>query len=176
MRMRSSVWVWAFGLATALAGGLACAQNSHEPDVKARIVYRVLLFVSWPSQRLPAGQPFDLCHFRDDALSAALLRLAGQSVHGHALQVRKVTPSQIASCHAVYIGEQAPAALAAAAQPDAGVLLIGDRLGLIEQGVMLNLHTDGGRVAFDIGLAAARRAGLQFSAKLLRLARFVMDR
>lgn len=162
------------GLLIALACHPAGAQTaSSEPDVKAQIVYRVLLFVSWPPQRLPAAQPFDLCYFDDDAFSAALLRLAGQSVHGRALRVRKVLPQQASQCHAAYVGVQAPAAVAA--QGGAAVLLVGDRLGLIEEGVMLNLQTDGGRVAFDIGLSAARRAGLQFSAKLLRLARFVKD-
>ena len=175
MKMKSSGLLMSLGLMAALAGVPARAQTASEPDVKAQIVYRVLLFVTWPPPRLQTAQPFDLCYFEDDALSAALLRLAGQSVHGHALRVRKVPPLQAASCHAVYVGEQAAVAVAAATKPDAGVLLFGDRLGLIEQGVMLNLQTDGGRVAFDIGLTAARRAGLQFSAKLLRLARFVKD-
>ena len=38
---------------------------------------------------------------------------------------------------------------------------------------MLNLQLDQGRVVFDINLATTRAAGLDISARLLRLARFV---
>lgn len=162
------------GLTLALACRLVAAQPqaSSEPDVKAQIVYRVLLFVTWPPERLPAGQPLELCFFDDDALSDALGRLNGQPVHGRALRVRKVALEHAAACHAVYVGRRADVAVA---QARAAVLLVGDSLGLVDQGVMLNLQTEGGRVAFDVGLSAARRAGLQFSAKLLRLARYVKD-
>nr|WP_297357506.1 YfiR family protein [uncultured Caldimonas sp.] len=163
------------GLLLALACRLAAAQSqpAGEPDVKAQIVYRVLLFVTWPPERLPASQPLDLCFFDDDPLSDALARLSGQPVHGRALRVRKVALEHVANCHAVYVGRRAEAAVTQS--HSRAVLLVGDNLGLVEQGVMLNLQTEGGRVGFDVGLSAARRAGLQFSAKLLRLARYVKD-
>ena len=50
---------------------------------------------------------------------------------------------------------------------------MGDTHALTERGAMLNLMLDQGRLAFDIDLPAARRAGLDVSARLLRLARFV---
>ena len=40
---------------------------------------------------------------------------------------------------------------------------------------MLNLQVDGGRIVFDIGLGALRRQGLDISAKVLRLARYVKE-
>ncbi|MCW7536639.1 YfiR family protein [Aquabacterium sp. A7-Y] len=161
-------------LLLAVAGsGTACAQPVAESDMKAQIVFRVLLFVQWPRERLPAGQPLDLCLFDEDATGTALSRLAGQQVQGHRLRVRKAAPDQSGGCHIAYVGARTPAAVPVAHHP--GVLFVGDRLGLVEQGVMLNLQVDSGRITFDIGLAAARRAGLEISAKLLRLARFVKD-
>jgi hypothetical protein len=44
---------------------------------------------------------------------------------------------------------------------------------MLQQGAMLNLLVEDGRVVFDVGLDAAHRAGLEISTKLLRLARFV---
>lgn len=161
------------GLLLAMACRPAGAQAASEPELKAQIVYRVLLFVTWPPQRMQAAQPFELCYFDDDPLSAALLGLKGQPVHGRALRVRKVLPGQAGQCHAAYVGERALEAVAGSG--GSAVLLVGDRLGLIEQGIMLNLQTVEGRVAFDVGLASARRRGLEFSAKLLRLARYVKD-
>ena len=40
---------------------------------------------------------------------------------------------------------------------------------------MVSLHIEGTHVGFDIGLGTARAAGLEISAKLLRLARFVKE-
>ncbi|AKJ26990.1 YfiR family protein [Caldimonas brevitalea] len=155
------------------SGGAVMAQAISEPELKAQIVYRVLLFVQWPSERLTQGQALELCVFEDDVFAQALTRLAGQHVNGRALHARRAGPEQAASCHIAYLGSRSPSAVPPAGRP--GLLLVGDRLGLIEQGAMLNLQSDSGRVAFDVGLGAARRAGIEFSAKLLRLARFVKD-
>lgn len=157
-------WLLAFACCQPVA-----AQALGEPDLKAQIVFRVLLFVQWPPDRLPAAQPMELCLQEDDGFAQALGRLSGQQVQGHRLRVRKTAGEPLTGCHVVYVGARVPPL------PHPGVLLVGDRLGLVEQGAMLNLQVDSGRVAFDVGLASARRAGLEVSAKLLRLARFVKD-
>ena len=54
-----------------------------------------------------------------------------------------------------------------------GLLLVGDLLGGLGDGVMLNVQIELGRVVFDVNLKAAREDGLDFDARLLRLARFV---
>ena len=53
------------------------------------------------------------------------------------------------------------------------VLVVSDAAAMLEQGAMINLRLEDGRIVFDVDLDAARRAGLAVSTKLLRLARYV---
>jgi hypothetical protein len=50
------------------------------------------------------------------------------------------------------------------------VLTVADRPGFLEEGGVIELKLSGGRVRFDINLAAAREAGLRLSSQLLQLA------
>jgi hypothetical protein len=56
------------------------------------------------------------------------------------------------------------------------ILTIGDTKGFGESGVMINFLTKENKVRFEINLAAARRAGLKISSKLLSLATIVYSR
>src|SRR5574341_901036 len=70
--------------------------------------------------------------------------------------------------------DESPLARALRAEgPPYGVLWIADELGLLESGAMLNLQVENAHIVFDVELAAMRRAGLDISAKVLRLARYV---
>jgi hypothetical protein len=53
------------------------------------------------------------------------------------------------------------------------VLVVSDAASMLDNGSMINLQVEDGRIVFDVELDAARRAGLVISTKLLRLARFV---
>jgi len=152
----------------------ACAQAAAgEAELKAQVLLRVLLFVRWPADRLPDGAPMDFCVFDDTPQSQAFQVLGGQMVNGHPVRVRRLAVEQMAACHGAYVGQQAAPVLAWPHRR--GVLLAGDQLGLVDEGVMLNLHAAGGRVLFDIGLASARRQELDVAVKLLRLARYVKE-
>jgi hypothetical protein len=158
-------WWWlAVGLLLVMPGE---AQPLPEPELKAQIVLRALVYVDWPAAALGASQPLQLCLARGGELADALARQAGQRVNGHPLVVRRAAPDALQGCHAIYVGPTGGVA------PVPQALLIGDGYGLTEQQVMLNLQVAQGRVVFDINLPAARRAGLDISTRLLRLARFV---
>ena len=53
------------------------------------------------------------------------------------------------------------------------VLTIGDTEGYAEQGVMVNFYLEDNMVRIEINIDAARRAGLNISSQLLKLARIV---
>jgi hypothetical protein len=53
------------------------------------------------------------------------------------------------------------------------VLTVGDTAGFAERGVLINLQRQDSRLGFEINLAQARRSGLRFSSKLLKLGRIV---
>lgn len=157
-----------------LVGARASAQPSGpaSPEVlKAEIVLRALMFVSWPGDRTSGGNKLQLCTFGEGRMETALLALAGRTVRQQGLETRRARLDQLAGCHALYLSGPNPAAMAAlSGRP---VLFVSDVPSTLEEGVMLNLQVEDGRVVFDVELDAARRAGLDVSTKLLRLARFV---
>ena len=163
-------------LAVLLAGVCAAlpaiAQPLPQNELKAQILLRALLFVDWPPASLSPGQALALCVVDSGPLADALERLAGKNINQHRLEVRRTSAEQLRACHAAYRGSES---LSRVNTLPAGVLLVGDSHGLTERGVMLNLLLDQGHVVFDVDLASVRRAGLDISAKLLRLARFVRN-
>jgi hypothetical protein len=56
------------------------------------------------------------------------------------------------------------------------VLTITDSTGLADRGIMIEMRRQGPRIVFDVNLAAARKANIDFSARLLKLASFVAYR
>ena len=59
---------------------------------------------------------------------------------------------------------------------EASVLTVGDMGEFAEEGGMISLKMEGTRVRFDINLAAANRARLKISSKLLQLASVVREK
>ena len=55
----------------------------------------------------------------------------------------------------------------------AAVLTVGDTPGFVKRGGIIQFVPDGNKVKFEINLAASRRAGLNLSSELLKLARVV---
>ncbi|WP_119153170.1 YfiR family protein [Caldimonas tepidiphila] len=156
---------------------LACLPAAGSPAgeavLKAQVLQRVLLFVKWPPKLLASGQALELCLLDETPLAAALGAPGNRPPPGLALRTRSVSLDELGGCHALYLGGQTAAMATLPRRP--GLLLIGDTQGLLERGVMLNLLTEQGQVAFDVGLQAARAAGLEISPQLLRLARRVKD-
>ena len=173
-RCRSLAWLlWRgslgpLGLTLAMA---AVADPLPEHQLKAKVLLQALLFVEWPAQA--ATGPLPLCLVDPPPFAQALRPLAGQSLNGRPLELRDagggVAP-WASSCRVVVAG---PQALGLPGGPPPGVLVVSDSEGALRRGAMLNLQLEQGRVVFDINLAATRAAGLDISARLLRLARFV---
>lgn len=168
-------WRMAALLLLALAGAAplrpVAAQAAGPDGLKAEVVYRALMFVNWPAER-EHGRALQLCTAGDSGLETALQGLAGRSIRHLAIEVRRLArPDQLAGCHLLYLSEPKPAWRALLdRQP---VLVLSDQAGMLDQGAMLNLQIEDGRIVFDVDLDAVRRAGLAISAKLLRLARYV---
>lgn len=149
------------------------AQAPSVEAVQADVLSRVLLFVRWPAGNAVPSRELNLCAVGDSPLQRALAALDNLNVNEHRLKVRKVASDQTADCQVVYLaGAEVRHLDALRGKP---VLTVTDTQGQLERGAMLSLQLDGTRVGFDIGLGAARAAGIEFSAKLLKLARYVRD-
>ncbi len=167
-----------FSIIVLLQVQFARAQAAFEYELKAAFLYRLTEFVDWPADAFPSGNaPFRICIFGADPFGDALDRvLEGERVKGHPLVAARVTQAeQLAGCHIVFISQSQPERITAAlnllrASP---VLTVADMGNFLERGGTMNFVTAGGRLTFDINTAAADRARLQLSSKLLRLARAV---
>jgi hypothetical protein len=168
-------WRWRAGCAILLgllSGQLAMAQSASPEALKAEVVYRLLMFVTWPADRELAGRPLQLCTLGEGRMDSALQSLAGRPIRHLTVDVRpQARADQLAGCHLLYLPTPQPALRPVLA--DLPVLVVSDVAVMLEQGAMINLQIEDGRIVFDVDLDAARRAGLAISTKLLRLARYV---
>lgn len=167
-----------FGLLSGFALPLAADDGRRPPAVsdpatlKAAFLYNFALYTTWPSA---AATGFALCAFGRDELGPALDALAGKVVDGKPVQVRRVDSLvEARSCQLLYVSEATGASLPSVARglQAAPVLIVSDAAGAAEQ-AMIQIEPDGSRLAFSVNLGRVRAAGLDVSARLLRLARSV---
>jgi hypothetical protein len=168
-------------IALALAAGALlprAVQAVEETELKAAIVFNILLFVDWPASALPVpSSPLVLCVPAGSALHAPLKAMVGRDVRGHRLELRDlVAPDAARPCHAVFVdaADRRPAALLKA-HSAGGALVISDDADASKEATAILLHRVDRKIAFDVNLQPTRQSGLQLSSKLLRLARAVKE-
>ena len=169
---RSSIW------RLALVGVFACARAwaVDEGELKAAIIFNVLLFVEWPADVAPPpGSPMVLCLNPGAALGPALKALQGRELRGTRLDVRDAVPlANAQGCHAAFI-DGSDSLRAASPTKAGGVLVISDDMPQASPLAALTLRRAGNRIALDVNLEAARNARLQLSSKLLRVSHVVKE-
>jgi hypothetical protein len=154
---------------------------SLEYQVKASLIFNFLQFVEWPPDELQKSpSALELCLIGKDAFGTALDAVEGELVQGRHLKVvrhQRPVSQQLDSCQAIFVarGGEAHVTGLLLNQPDAGALTIGESPDFLDRGGMINLLIEGDRVTFDINRAAAVRARINVSSKLLRVARTVRE-
>lgn len=148
-------------------------QASSDPaSLKAAFLYNFALYATWPANQNPS---FVLCAFGRDVLGPALEALSRRQIDGRAIEVRRIdSVADARGCQLLYVPEAAAASLASMAQAlrSQAVLVVSDAAGAAEH-AMIQIEPDGNRLAFSINVSRMRAAGLDASARLLRLARSV---
>jgi hypothetical protein len=149
--------------------------SSSEYAVKAAFVYNFALYTEWPVAPVTA---FNFCVLGKDPFGARFEALASKTLQGKPIQVHRIANSQeIKNCHLLFVPalEKDNYQRAASALSQLAILTITDGTQVDERWpmIMISLVAEGERYTFDINQAAAKLAGLNFSSKLLRLARSV---
>ena len=177
LRRTGRLWrAEALALAFALASPATVSAQpagADEATVKAGFVLNFIKFTQWPAARATPGAPLRLCALSDTALPGALELLEGRLVSGRPIGVRRrVPPTDLRQCDAVFLGEgDAPALDGVLRQlGSAPVLTLGDLPGFVAAGGMIGLRIESDRVRFDVNLAVAQRSGLALSSQMLQLA------
>ena len=153
-----------------IAAGQALAQATPEYRAKAGFLYNFIAFTEWPAK---VGSPLSLCVYGADPFGDELNALQGKSVNGRSLAIRSVgTPDQVKGCQVVFVAGSAIDSLPRILDALQGepVLTVADSAGALDSGVGINMRVRQSKIAFEVNLVATRRAQLNVSSKLLRLA------
>ncbi len=158
----------------------ATAQGpSREYLIKAAILYNFAKFTRWPAESFDsADAPLQLCVFGADPFGAALATIDGKRVGSRNLRTRLITETtEVPGCHVLFVSasERESFAEVLAATNRAAVLTVADSPGFSRAGGIITLNVIEDRTRFDVNRSAAEQAGLELSAKLLRLADSVIQ-
>ena len=161
---------------TALADNMtALAQPSlSEYQLKALFLYNFGKFVEWPAGAFSdANAPMIIGVYGRNPFNEDLQNVVkGQTINGHPLVVRQIVLlSDVKTCHLLFVGASEKNDLYAIlkATRGASVLTVGETPGFIPAGGMINFFIEDDKIRLEINPAAARRAGLTISSKLLSL-------
>lgn len=148
-----------------------------EYQIKAAFLQNFPKFVDWPA--LPPGGPSPLVIgiVGDDPFGAMFTSMiAGATKEGHPLHVAHLHwNDRLSDCHVLFISSSEITHLPQILANAPNALTVGDFDSFARRGGIIELRTVGNRVRFDINSAAAHRAGLRVSSKLLGLAMHVYD-
>lgn len=156
----------------------AAAQLASEEELKAAVLFNLLKFVQWPEETLATSETLDLCVVGDQAFAKRLVRTIGKRhVHGKPVRILETAPGQdVPACHAIFLPARQEQFLPAILKrEESNTLLMSDVEDFAEKGGTVGLVRIRSRIRFEINNAAARRADLKLSSRLLRLARIVEE-
>ena len=149
-----------------------------EYQVKAAFLFNCAKFVEWP-EAAPgeARAPFILGVLGDDPFGGDLASLVvGQAVRGRAILIRNFhygDDPRVCQVLFVSASERAHMAQILASLQGSSALTVSDIDGFAEAGGVMQFVIEDSRVRFVVNLAAAEKARLRISSKLLALARVV---
>lgn len=155
----------------------AAAQAVAPSALKAAFLFNFARFAEWPA--LAPDAPVNVCIFGDDLVATALVdTLRGQSIDAHGLQLVQL-PSDVSvrSCQVLFVGG-ADAQRATALVDEASVapvLTVSDANQFAENGGMVELFVEAGRMKFAINVDVVQRSRIRLSSRVLGLARIVRN-
>ncbi|NTV94619.1 MAG: YfiR family protein [Thiobacillus sp.] len=163
-------WLWSLPL---LLPALAPANDMlSEDNIKAGFILNFASYADWPAAAIEGGV-LRVCGLGGSPLAGNLAKLNGRLIHGREVTVRQdVRPEEWRDCHVLFIPATEAGLIDQVLRTSARtpVLTVSDSPGFVRAGGIIGLKERAGRIRFDINQAAARRAGLGLSSRLLNLA------
>ena len=144
-----------------------------EYEVKAAMIYNFALFVEWPKKVSPSS-PIAIGVLGDDPFGPILeSTFRRKTAQDREIQIRRFARlEELQPCDILFIAQSERKRMSEIIDAIGrnGVLTIGDMKDFTELGGVIGFKIEDKEVRFEINLAAAQRAGLKISYKLLRLA------
>jgi YfiR/HmsC-like len=162
-------------LVTNLAHGAEPAKFS-EYQIKGAFLVKFAMFVDWPGKSFAnARSPIVIGILGDDPFGpnyeAALSR---EIADGHPFVVKRFKePSDVNDCHILFVSssenQRLPEVFGMLQKRP--ILTVGDQERFAHRGGMVNFIKEGGKLRFEVNVAAADVAGLKVNSRLLQLAK-----
>ena len=154
------------------------AQLLDEYKVKAAFLYNFTKFVEWPQQAFRSpGDPLTICILGENPFGSALTEMANAStLNGRRVGEREIRSTQEANgCQILFISSSERYQVRAIMKElqGASILTVGDVPGFARLGTIVDFILQDNKVRFEFNTAAAARAQLKISSKLLSLANIV---
>jgi hypothetical protein len=146
-----------------------------EYQLKAVFLFNFARFVEWPASALnDARDPFVICVVGENPFGSSLDDIVhGKTVANRPITIRAVSNAQQArACEILFVSasERKRERILLAALKNSSVLTVGDTDDFTANGGIVQFRVIDARVRIEIDTAAAERANLRISSKLLSLA------
>lgn len=154
----------------------AIADNTASRQaIETAFLYNFALFTQWPD--ITASHSFNICVLgNSNPLGESLEQLNGKLIENLPVRTQIVrSPGEASHCHILFVPSSWHHLMptVASALRDTSTLIISEANNYNPNEVMIILGEENGRINFQINHTATKRAGLNVSSKLLRLARKV---
>ncbi len=162
----------------AVAAARASEVNAVEYGVKGAFLVKFGMFVEWPTGTFSETQSvFRIGILGDDPFGPEFEAAAQkEKIAGRTVEIRRGRrPEELKDCQIVFLSAAESARLAEwiAALGEKGILLVADAPEFVARGGMIGFIKEEGKIRFEINPAAAERAGLKISSKLLQVGKRV---
>lgn len=157
---------------------IRAVESRNELKIKAAYLYQFAKFSEWPPAAFEkADSDLVLGVLGSNPFGKLLDGLNGKTIKGRkVVVVHCENTSDARKCHVLFIpGSMGEEAIAKALKALDGVpvLTVGDANGFSEQGGMIQMYPESGKVRFNINLVSAKAAGIKLDSRFLGLARKV---
>jgi hypothetical protein len=168
------------GVLLCLLAAAAQAQSATEYQVKAAFLFNFARFVEWPADAFPsADAALQICVLGQDPFGRDFEQvIVDKTVNGHRIEIAHPDGvPQARACQILFIAASETTRLRTIllGLKGASVLTVGDTPGFAILGGAINFVLDDGRVRFEVNLKAAELAHLKISARLLTVAKVVLN-
>ena len=158
----------------------AQSQTDWEYRAKARYLAHFPSFVGWPADAISTGQEsFRLCAVGDYPFRLSLSQeVSGRTYDNLRIEVRRIDkPEEARSCQILFVSrsEQKKYRQIFESLSGQAVLTVGETPDFLDAGGMVSFSVEEESLHFDVNLAAAYKAHLKLSSRLLALARHVSN-
>jgi TonB family protein len=141
-------------------------QTAGQYQVEAAYLYNFAKAARWSAQSLPDRASLIIGVLGGDEGFVKVLRdvLANKDINGHTIEIRYLrSPEEVRFCHLVFfrVAERTNRTIITQFGKS-NVLLVGENKSFLNDGGMINLTLDNGKITYQINTAALERAGLRY--------------